>query len=278
MGVFSAKLTGPLCMVLWTLSASGEVSVMPLEHASATDADQHIVFADWTGAPEPFAASSDLADDRQGLIREVGHLLARALQKEAVFKPLPGGRIQVELLAGRIDANCMTSPKWWAQPTEVKWTEPLFTGGEGPIMRADMADSVTEIEDLHGKTVSLYRKFEYDDPLKKLIEEERIKVVLVDSLDKALSLLQMGRIDAHIEFTSVSFRILEDPDYQTSLKMAPLRTDTFGYSCAVADHLIPQLDSMNSAIQQAQQNGEITALLRRYNFPDSQHLPVSSKE
>ncbi|GAA3946200.1 hypothetical protein GCM10022278_01710 [Allohahella marinimesophila] len=204
--------------------------------------------------------------------------MARALQKEAVFKPLPGGRIQVELLAGRIDANCMTSPKWWAQPTEVKWTEPLFTGGEGPIMRADMADSVTEIEDLHGKTVSLYRKFEYDDPLKKLIEEERIKVVLVDSLDKALSLLQMGRIDAHIEFTSVSFRILEDPDYQTSLKMAPLRTDTFGYSCAVADHLIPQLDSMNSAIQQAQQNGEITALLRRYNFPDSQHLPVSSKE
>lgn len=253
------------CSTLILADTPGTASPEP----GANGASGDIIFAAWTGATEPFAPSRDPDDGRQGLIRDVGDLLADALHKQAVFKPLPGGRIQVELLAGRVDLNCLTSPKWWVQPREVKWTIPLFEGGEGPIVRADMAESLNAIEDLEGKTVSLYHKYDYDYPLKKLIDEKRITVLQVDSLDKALSLLELGRTDAHIEFTSVSYRVLENPAYSEVLKVAPLRTDTFGYSCAVADSFAPHLETLNAAIRQAQQSGELRKLLRRYNFPQA---------
>lgn len=270
------KLITTCSLALLSLLLPAQASEIPQPEAAPSGSVSDVIFADWIEALPPFAASTDAADGRQGLIRDIGHLLADALDKKAVFRPLPGGRIQVELIAGRVDFNCLTSPAWWAQPTEVHWTMPLFKGGEGPIMRADMADAVTTIDDLAGKTVSLYSKFKYHGPLKQLMDEERVKVLRVNSIEKALSLLRLGRTDAHIEFTSVSFHLLEDPVYRKIFKVAPLRTDTFEYSCAVADRFIPHLDTINAFIRRAQENGEIANLLRRYNFPNSELLPVSA--
>lgn len=256
-------------VMMWTFSTSTCASDRASFDENSSEPVGKVVFAYWAEAPEPFGQAAIPKEHHKGLIREIGLLIADALGREAVFKPLPGGRIQLELAGGNVDMNCLSSPKWGVQPTPVSWTIPIFHGGEGPIMRADEADAVVDIESLIGKRISLYEKYTYDGPLKALVDSGRIEVTLVDTFDRGLELLQLNRIDAHMEFSSVAYSRLEQSEYGLSLELAPLRTDTFGYSCAVADHFAEHMDEINTFIRTSQQNGQISELLQKYHLPET---------
>jgi len=259
----------PGLVLTWALSTLACASERTAFDKQSSEPGDKIVFAYWSEAPEPLGQATIPNDRREGLIRDMSRLIAEALGKKAVFKPLPGGRIQPDLVGGNIDMNCLSSPKWGVQPTPIKWTIPIFHGGEGPIMRADEADAVVKFESLIGKRISLYEKYTYDGPLRTLIDGGQIEVTTVDTLDRGLELLQLNRIDAHIEFSSVAHSRLERSEYSEVLKVAPLQTDTFGYSCAVAHRFAGHLDDINTFIRTAQQNGQISGLLHKYHLPES---------
>lgn len=158
----------------------------------ATQADTFRVGATATGVPFTFL---DVKSQRiQGMMVDAAEAVGRAGGFEVDIQQTTFAALIPSLTAKKIDVISAAMLRTPAREKVVQYSDPVFSYGEGLIVRADDATAYTRMEDLKGEVVGAQVGTVFIDELNKrgLFKEVRG----YDSIADLMRDLALGRIEA----------------------------------------------------------------------------------
>lgn len=221
-----------------------------------------IKFSYWNQASPPIAIREGDALSG-GIIKDLGEAIGQHLKHPVEFIELPVARIEPHLRAGLIDADCITSTIWKETPDQYDWSPTLFEGADRILIRKDYKE-IIEFSDMTGLRLGIYNGYVYHPQIMDMMESGKVKAFKVSDIEKGTLLLQLGRIDALIDFdVSLRYQLLTK-DLKDELSLATKHADDFTLSCAYSKKSVVKKETMNNAITHLIKTGKIEAILNNY--------------
>ena len=220
-------------------------------------------FSYWTEATEPFVFFEDEVLSG-GIIKDIGDNLGRALNRDVTYLELPTPRIEPFLQSGKLDIDCVTSPIWKEKPETYHWSPVLFDGADRFLIRVGAENSISNFEDLTGRTLGIYNGYVYNPEIMQLIESGDIATVKVRDLSHAIKLLELKRIDAIIDFGVILKYQLKNKTLSEHLVLAKLPADEFQLHCAYSKKLNIENKILQEAFAKLIESGVLQKLLSQY--------------
>ncbi len=220
--------------------------------ATETDTESRqppLVFSYWEEAQAPFVERSN-GDVTGGLLRSIADAFAQSIGYRPELKELPVKRVEPEFIAGNVGVTCLTHPQWWNQPSFPRWTDPLLSDGDALVVRVKDAPDYGQLEQLNGRTIGLFRSYEYEAGFMKMLNQGLIRRLDLVDQNRGFELLLLNRIDAQVEFHSVARHLIHSQGLQDQLTVAPYMIERFDLSCAVHPDHASHLPRFNKAISQ----------------------------
>lgn len=192
-----------------------------------------------------------------GVLKDLGELLAQRLGFKAVFLPFPSKRAGPALASGAADLLCYVKPEWIEG--QLLWTQP-FLAGTGIIAAGPNAPPVSQLQDLHDEplgTVLGYRYPVLDQAFKPLVRRED-----VPDAETNLRRLAVGRVRyAVTDRAALAYYLKAHP---TAGLREAVEVEHYRLSCALAPSKAELLQPLNKAIERMLTDGSLDALLSRY--------------
>jgi len=209
-----------------------------------------------TGTEMPMAAFNDgkLID---GMHKDLGEALARALGREPVFLALPRKRIALALERGQADLICMYTEPWL--PGRFKWSQPFF-----PMTEVLVTDTSVprpqSLADLYGQRIATVLGY-YHPELEQALGAGFVRD---DGTSSISNLRKMAAGRLHHTLTQQSTL-----DYQQKkgIKLSlypPLIIKTYMGQCAVSPYGQVNVGEVNKAITQLLKEGSVNRIISRY--------------
>jgi len=192
-----------------------------------------------------------------GVLKDLGELLASRLGLKPVFLPFPGKRAGPGVASGTADLLCYVKPEWIED--NVLWTR-LFLSGVGVIAASASAPPISQLQDLRDErlgTVLGYRYPVLEQAFKQSIRRE-------DATDAETNLrrLSFGRVRyAVTERATLDYYLRTNP---TAGIREVLDVEHYQLGCALAPGKADLLLPINKAIDRMMNDGSLEALLSRY--------------
>lgn len=262
----------PKLLANYFLALNTLFSVTALTHADpvssrpASDTKEYtrpLVFSYWTEASAPFAMYRGNRLE-QGIIKDLGHAMAKYLGREVKFSLLPSKRIEPYLINGDIDFDCITNPMWKERPDAYRWSPSLFDGADRFLVRHGESNDITDFKNLKGRILGIYQGYVYHPTIMKMIETKQVATVKVSDIDKGLQLLKLKRIDALIDFGVVLSHQLKAQNLHDSLTLATLPADTFKLHCAYSHKVDIDYTTIDNAFRALISDGQLRHILNKY--------------
>jgi polar amino acid transport system substrate-binding protein len=192
-----------------------------------------------------------------GLIKELGELLARRLGMTPVFVALPSKRVGPALASGAADLLCYVKAEWLDE--ELLWTQP-FLPGAGVIAATPQAPAVAALQDLRDETLGTVLGYKYpviEQALKQPMRREDVPDALVN-----LRRLALGRVRYAVTDRAVlAYFMRLHPE--AGLREA-IDVEHYQLGCALTPHKPGLLVPLRKVIGQMQTDGSLEALQARY--------------
>lgn len=192
-----------------------------------------------------------------GLLKDLGELLASRLGMTAAFMPLPSKRAGPAVASGAADLLCYVKSQWLDGP--LLWTAP-FLHGTGVIAAGAQAPAVTRLQDLQGERLGTVLGYRYP-----VIEQALMQPLLredVADADTNLRRLALGRVRyAVTDRATLGDFLRRHPD--SGLREVLLVED-YRLGCALTPERPDLLPALNKAVAQIQADGSLEALQARY--------------
>ena len=189
-----------------TIRPSRLAALLLLCCAAAQGAPRELVMLAPLNHAMPLARFSD-GQLTEGILKDMGELLAAKLGRTARFIGVPSRRVGLMLARGEADGVCLVQPNWI--DGEFHWSAPLIPTG-GVVIARSGAPVIARLEDLRGKkvgTVAGYR-YRYIEPLlgKDFLRDD------APSAQHNLSKLLAGRTEyALMELSTAFYQVKSDP-------------------------------------------------------------------
>lgn len=192
-----------------------------------------------------------------GLLKDLGELLAARLGMAAVFVPLPSKRAGPAVVSGAADLLCFVKPEWLDGP--LLWTSP-FLPGAGVIAAGPHSPPVARLQDLQGEPLGTVLGYRYP-----VIEQAFTQPLLredVADADTNLRRLALGRVRyAVTERATLGYFVRTQPG---SRLREVLTVEDYQLGCALRPDRQALLPALNKAVAQIQSDGSLDALQARY--------------
>jgi ABC-type amino acid transport substrate-binding protein len=192
-----------------------------------------------------------------GLLKDLGELLAQRLGLKAVFVPLPSKRAGPAVASGAADLLCYVKPEWIEG--QVLWTQ-LFLSGIGVIAASADAPAVTQLQDLQGEPLGTVLGYRY--PVIERAFKQPLRRQDVADADTNLRRLAVGR---------VRYAVTDRAALAYYLKLHPaaglrevLEVEHYALGCALSPGKAELLQPLNKAIDRLIADGVLETLRARY--------------
>ena len=192
-----------------------------------------------------------------GLLKDLGELIAIRLARKAKFTTLPSNRVRGALSGGAADALCYVRPEWL--DGNYNWTQSLIQDGAAVVARigAPVIHTLADLQNLPVGTVIGYRYPEIESALGHgFIRED------APSMESNLRKLIAGRMEyAIIEKMVLDYHLRKD-------KSIKLRVDllyiTFDAQCAFSLSSKIPFTEVTRVIKAINEDGSATEIFSRY--------------
>ncbi|MRV75390.1 transporter substrate-binding domain-containing protein [Duganella sp. FT92W] len=225
-------------------------------HGAAIAETQYIVFIAPTNHTMPMAQFRDgmLVD---GVLKNLGDLIARRMERRAVYVSVPSKRVSEVLSAGGADALCYVVPVWI--DGRYNWTKPFINSTAIVAARKD-APVLKSVTDLAGKPIGTVIGYRYPE-LERLLGP---RFVREDAPTTELNFrkLVVGRMQyATIDQIAFEYRMRQEPSLALRKDVAYATVMT---QCAFSLHSKIPFAQAEHAIDALVQDGSIAAMLNQY--------------
>ncbi|KQV55598.1 hypothetical protein ASC95_29080 [Pelomonas sp. Root1217] len=200
-----------------------------------------------------------MADKRaaEGLLKDLGEVLAQRLGLNPVFLPFPSKRAAPAVATGAADLLCYAKPEWLE--ADLLWTQP-FLSGTGIIAAGPNAPPVSQLQDLRDEplgTVLGYRYPVIDQALTRPIPREDVA-----DAETNLRRLALGRIRyAVTDRDALAYYLKRHP---TPSLREVIEVEHYQLGCALSPAKAGLLQPLNRAIDRMRADGTLDKLLNRY--------------
>lgn len=225
-------------------------------HGAAIAETQDIVFIAPTNHTMPMAQFRDgmLVD---GVLKNLGDLIARRMERRAVYISVPSKRVSEVLSAGGADALCYVVPVWI--DGRYNWTKPFINSTAIVAARKD-APVLKSVSDLAGKPIGTVIGYRYPE-LERLLGP---RFVREDAPTTELNFrkLVVGRMQyATIDQIAFEYRMRQEPSLALRKDVAYATVMT---QCAFSLHSKIPFAQAEHAIDALVQDGSVAAVLNQY--------------
>lgn len=223
--------------------------------AAAAAPPSLIVLVD-TGTEMPMAAFHDnqLVD---GMHRDLGLALARALERQAVFLGLPRKRIGLALEQGKADLICMYIPAWL--PGNFHWSQPFFPLRE-VVVTDTTAPRPATLADLKGQPIATVLGY-FHPELERVLGPDFVRE---DGPSSSANLRKMAVGRLHHVVTQQNMLDYHQKTGQRLSVYPPLLVKSYLGQCAVSPRGQIGVEAINKAITHLVKDGEVARILARY--------------
>ncbi|WP_457421233.1 substrate-binding periplasmic protein [Roseateles sp. P5_E7] len=200
-----------------------------------------------------------MAKDRpvDGVLKELGELLARRLGLKPVFVALPSKRAGPAVASGAADLLCYVKPAWLEG--KVLWTR-LFLSGTGVIAAGSSAPEVAELQALADEPLGTVLGYYY--PALESAFRQQVRRADVPDAETNLRRLTYGRVRyAVTDRAALAYYLRANPD--AGLREI-LEVEHYQLGCALTLAKKALLQPLNKAIDRMVADGSLEALLKRY--------------
>jgi ABC-type amino acid transport substrate-binding protein len=192
-----------------------------------------------------------------GLLKDVGELLARRLGLTPIFLPFPSKRAGPAVASGQADLLCYVKPEWIEG--NVLWTQ-LFLSGTGVIAAGANVPLVSELQELRDEPLGTVLGYRY--PVLDRAFKQEIRREDVADAETNLRRLALGRMRyAVTDRSALAYYLKANP---TAGLREVLEVEHYRLGCALAPDKADLLPTLNKAIDQIMADGSLEALLNRY--------------
>lgn len=192
-----------------------------------------------------------------GLLKDLGELLARKLGLKPVFLPFPSKRAGPAVEFGKADLLCYVKPEW--VEGKLLWTR-LFLSGTGVIAAAAAAPPVSHLQDLRDERLGTVLGYRY--PVLDRAFKQEIRREDVADAETNLRRLAVGRMRyAVTDRSALAYYLKANP---TAELREVLEVEHYHLGCALAPGKANLLPTLNKSIDQIVTDGSLEALLNRY--------------
>ncbi|MDR7296623.1 ABC-type amino acid transport substrate-binding protein [Pelomonas aquatica] len=192
-----------------------------------------------------------------GVLKDLGELLAQRLGLSPVFIALPSKRAGPAVASGAADLLCYVKPEWL--DVQVLWTQ-SFLSGTGIIAAGPNAPPVSRLHDLRDEplgTVLGYRYPVIDQAFNQAIRREDVA-----DAETNLRRLALGRLHFVVtDRAALAYYLKANP---TAALREVLEVEHYQLGCALSPGKADLLQPLNKAIDRIQLDGSVAKLLGRY--------------
>lgn len=193
-----------------------------------------------------------------GLLKDLGEVLAQRLGLKAVFVPLPSKRAGPAVASGAADLLCYVKPEWIEG--QVLWTQ-LFLPGTGVIAASAKAPAVAQLQDLQGEMLGTVLGYRYP-VIDRAFKQQPIRRQDVADADTNLRRLAVGRLRyAVTDRAALAYYVRLNP---TAGLREVLEVEQYELGCALTPSRAGLLQPLNKAIERLVSDGSLEALRSRY--------------
>lgn len=192
-----------------------------------------------------------------GVLKELGEMLAERLGLKPVFVALPGKRAGPAVASGAADLLCYVKPEWL--DGKVLWTR-LFLSGTGVIAAGSNAPAVAQLQTLADEPMGTVLGYHY--PALDLAFRQQIRRADVPDAETNLRRLTYGRVRyAVTDRAALAYYLKANPE--SGLREV-LEVEHYQLGCALTPGKPALLQPLNKAIDRMVADGSLETLLQRY--------------
>lgn len=200
-----------------------------------------------------------MAEDKpvDGVLKELGELLAQRLGLKPVFVPLPSKRAGPAVASGAADLLCYVKPEWLEGT--LLWTR-LFLSGTGIIAAGANAPAVAQLQTLADEPLGTVLGYHYP----ALVSAFRQQIRREDVADAETNLrrLAFGRVRyAVTDRAALAYYVRLNPE--AGLREI-LEVEHYQLGCALTPGKPALLQPLNKAIDRMMVDGSLASVLNRY--------------
>jgi len=230
---------------------------------SALSHSEPLRFSYWADATPPFV---DIKDNKVqgGILKDLGESIGAELNLPVEFVNIPVPRIESQLQAGLIDVDCITSPIWKDTPEAYHWSPVLFEGSDRFLVKRELQHKIQSFTDLKGLTLGIYKGYIYHQDIMDMIARAEIKTIKVTGIEHGIKLLQLGRLDALVDFGILLEYQLKKLSLKGEYALADKYADKYDLSCAYSKKSRISSAAMNDVINKIINSGKLDQILSKY--------------
>ncbi|MFZ5723090.1 MAG: substrate-binding periplasmic protein [Pseudomonadota bacterium] len=199
-----------------------------------------------------------------GIIHDIGTLVAGRLAVPVEFVEVPRARNEEQLRSNRIDVVCITNREWMARPDDFLWSPRLFREAGAVIQRSGTAPW-TQLADLEGKRIGTIIGYRYPN-VEPLFAADRARRDDATDLASNMQRLAIGRLDAVIDSDIPARWWLTHNDRTGRHAVAKFVTSRHDVQCAISPQNAGR--RIHQTFRQLLDNGALAGTLARYGITD----------
>lgn len=232
---------------------------IPLQAAALQN---KIIFSFGSHNAEPYTISQD-NNLIGGIIWDIGHELAKALNAEASFIKIPRKRQFGYLETGKTHVLLISNPAWLNSNKNIQWSAPLFIEEDIIVTHANNPLTINSKQNLYGLRLGAIRGYKYPlidgDIEKKLILRDDVR-----TLNSNFEKLLVSRIDVFIDSSIlINYRLAKRKDAK-QFRVAPLSITPHNIQAAISPKSTIKPKDIISALAKLKNDGVIDAILHKY--------------
>jgi len=239
------------------------VTYLYLSVHSALSHAESLRFSYWADATPPFAEVKG-NKVQGGILKDLGESISDELNLSVEFVKIPVPRIESQLQAGLIDVDCITSPIWKETPEAYYWSPVLFEGSDRFLVKQALQHKIQSFADLKGLTLGIYKGYIYHQDIMAMISRAEIKTIKVKGIEHGIKLLQLGRLDALVDFGVLLEYQLKKLSLKGEYALADKYADKYDLSCAYSKKSHIPRAAMNDVVNKIIRSGKLDQILLKY--------------
>lgn len=194
----------------------------------------------------------------EGVHKDIGEALAKAMGRSVKFLALPRKRIPIALESGEADVLCGYVPEWL--DGQYAWSQPFYPQVE-VVLSERAAKRPVSVADLGGRQVGTVFGFSYPE-LDRALGKDFVRVD-APSIELNFRKLAAGRLHHIVTMKSWSDYRLRHGQADMALH-PPLVVTTYMTRCAVSPKAKVEVAEVDRAVARIVKDGEVAAIAARY--------------